>query len=96
MQNDQHICAKKLMKIASSGDCNRQMLGLYAIPLIDISVSLKGTSAFGADLALSPKFGQLLQQFGNEEGSVCITIFSLAYTLTETKYKQAQIRIEQM
>ena len=90
------MCAKDLIKIASSGDCNRPNAEFVFHSINRYFSEFKRDQCFReADLALSPKFGQILQQFGNEEGVLFASqYFLFAYTLTETEYKQAQIRIE--
>ena len=96
MQSDQHTCARDLVKIASSGECNRQTAEFVGHSINRYFSEFKRDQCFReADLALSPKFGQLLQQFGNEAGILFASqYFLFAYTLTEKNYKQAQIRIE--
>ena len=96
MKIDENMCAEELIRIARSADCNRKKAEFVFHSINRYFGEFKRNQCFReADLALSPKFEQLLKYFGNEEGVVFASqYFLFAYTLTETNYKQSQLRIE--
>ena len=96
MKIDEKICAEELIKIARSEDCNRQQAEFVMRSINSYFGEFKRNQCFReADLALSPKFGQMLKHFSNEEGvDFASHYFLFSYTLAETNYKHCQLRIE--
>ena len=96
MKIDEKICAEELIKIARSEDCTREKAEFVRQSINSYFGEFKRNQCFReADLALSPKFGQMLKHFSNEEGvDFASHYFLFSYTLAETNYKHCQLRIE--
>ena len=96
MKIDENMCVEELIRIARSEECNRENAQFVFHSINRYFGEFKRNQCFReADLALSPKFGRMLEHFGSEEGvAFASQYFLFAYTLMETNYKQCQLRIE--
>ena len=96
MKIDENLCIEELIRIARSEECNREKAEFVFHSVNRYFGEFKRNQCFReADLALSAKFGRMLDHFDCEEGVVFASqYFLFAYTLTQTNYKQCQLRIE--